>query len=392
MSPRAASRVAWSLWVVEIVTVGVLVPWDSSGGLLANIAGVVFIVVFATTGALVASRRPGNPIGWLMCLSAFAFTLGAVSVEIVEQAARGEGSPLVTLAAWLSQFVWLIGIAPAATFLLLLFPDGRLPSRRWRPLAWLSAAALALTVVGLAFAPGLIQDSDVPNPVGIPGGAAVLDAMTFGGLMLLFVSILAAWASLVVRYRQAGPEQRQQIKWIAYAVPLLVVMVMASALIEALAASQTSADIANALASTGLVMVPVAIGIAMLRYRLYDVDVVINRTLVYGALTVTLAAVYLGGVLLLQLALSPLTGEFDLAIAGSTLAVAALFRPARSRIQAAVDRRFYRHRYDARHTVEAFTGRLRQQVDLDAVAADLQGVVRDTVEPTHLSLWLRGAR
>jgi len=216
-----------------------------------------------------------------------------------------------------------------------------------------------------------------------------MDFVTTGGLVLLFISILASCVSLVARYRAARREQRQQLKWIAWSVPFVVTWLGASIWVESTQSGDAAIDIANALVSIGLTVVPVAIGIAMLRHRLYDIDVVINRTLVYGALTATLAGTYLGSVLLLQLVLSGLTAGSGLAVAGSTLAVAALFQPARGRIQAGVDRRFFRRKYDAVRTLERFGARVRDQVDLDALGDDLRSVVDETMQPVHVSLWLR---
>ncbi|MBA2530486.1 MAG: hypothetical protein H0V23_00005, partial [Nocardioidaceae bacterium] len=209
---------------------------------------------------------------------------------------------------------------------------------------------------------------------------------------LLFACILASCASLVVRYRGADPRQRAQVKWIAWSLPMVLLWLGASIWVEATQTGETALDIANALSSIGLTILPVAIAVAMLRHRLYDIDVVINRTLVYGTLTAILVGFYLSSVLLLQLALNPLTNQSDLAVAASTLAVAALFRPARTRIQAVVDRRFFRQRYDAARTLELFTGRLRQEVDLESVCGDLRGVVRETVQPAHVSMWLRSTQ
>ena len=393
MTRRTATRTAWSLWVLDIalvVTIVLGVPSAPGSGPWGATAGILFIVVSATTGALIASRRPANPIGWLLCLAALAFTIGGVCVEISERAVvQGWQGAGVTAAAWVGTFVWMLGAGPAATFVLLLFPDGLLPSPRWRAVAWLAGGSLATAFVGLALAPGRIEDTRVTNPFGVGAGTGVMSTVQGVGLVLLFASILASCASLVARYRATGHEQRQQLKWLAWSLPAVLAWLVASIWVEASYTGDRAGDIANALTSIGLIIVPVAMAIAMLRHRLYDIDIVINRTLVYGSLTVTLAGSYLGTILLLQLVLEPLTVESDLAVAGSTLAVAALFRPARTRIQAIVDRRFFRARYDAALTLEGFAARLRNQIDLDAVGTDLLGVVRDTMQPAHVSLWLR---
>jgi hypothetical protein len=390
MSRRTAGRIAWGLWTVDLAVVVGLLPGGTGSGDGGAISGALFILVFATTGALVASRIPDNPIGWLLCSAALAFSVGGVCVTITDEAVRaGWHGPAVTVAAWVGSFVWMLGVVPAATFVLLLFPDGRLPSRRWAPVAWLSGASLAAITVGIAFSPGPIEDTPVSNPLGIPGGKGALAAVEATGLAVLFCCILASCASLVSRYRHAESRQRQQLKWLAWSLPLVLGWLGASVWVESRLTGDKAVDVANTLSSVGLTIVPVTIAIAILRHRLYDIDVVINRTLVYGSLSATLLAVYLGSVLLLQLVLGPLTDRSDLAVAASTLAVAALVRPARRRIQGAVDRRFYRRRYDAERTLESFGGRLRQEVDLESVCADLRGVVRDTVQPVHVSLWLR---
>ena len=396
MSRRVAVRLAWGLWTLNVVTVATLILWnaDSGSGPWGSAAAVVFIGVFATTGALVASRTPVNPIGWLLCLAASAFSIGGICVTVSEGtrlAQADEPGGLVVTTSWVGMFIWMLGVGPAATFVLLLFPDGRLPSRRWRPVAWLAGGALAVTLVGLALTPGRIEGTRAVNPLGVAPGTAVMESVASAGLVLLFTSILLCCVSLVVRYRAAAREQRQQLKWIAWSLPLVLLWLAASIWVEGTTSSEAWVDIANALTAIGLTIVPVAIAVAILRHRLYDIDLVIKRTLVYGALTTTLVATYLALVLVLQLALRPLTSDSELAVAGSTLAVAALFRPLRSRIQAVVDRRFFRARYDAARTLEAFVGHLRDELDVESLGSDLRRVVADTMQPAHVSLWLRGA-
>jgi hypothetical protein len=395
VSGALAARLAWGMWAVGLVAIGAFILLDSDGaGLASLVSGAVFILAFSTTGALVVGRHPRNPVGWLLSSTALAFTTGGLAVAVSEHAVRTQqlDGPLVAAAAWVGSWVWMAGIGPAATFLLLLFPDGHLPSPRWRPVAWLAGAAVGSAVVGLAFSPGPIEDTPVANPLGVPGAGALLDAVAAAGLAALFVSILLSCASLVVRYRAAPTDQRQQLKWVAYALPVVVLSLIASIVLEFVSSSDAAVDLANTLVAAGLTVVPVSIGVAMLRYRLYDLDLVVNRTLVYGLLTAALAAVYLMSVLVLQLVLSPLTDRSDLAVAASTLAVAGLFRPARARMQAVVDRRFFRRRYDAARTLDEFGSRLRHEVDLEAVGTDLRATVRSTVQPASVSLWLRGAR
>jgi hypothetical protein len=382
-----ARRLAWPLWAVSVVTVAFVAVLNVSSlghDVPFFSAFVLFVVAFATVGALVASRQPRNPIGWIMCVAGVAYAYMG-SADTYAQGLRGGGDvlPGSTFAAWTSSWAWVLGIGLANTFLLLLFPTGRLPSRRWRPVAWLAAAGLALAVPGLALSPGPLEDFPVENPVGVPG-AEVAGGL---GLLLLVMAMLASIASLFFRYRRAGWTERQQLKLLLYAAGLVVLAVVSVIALDTVVPS--ASDQLNAVVTGAVTAIPFAMGVAILRHGLFDIDVVINRTLVYGALTATLAGAYLGSVLVLQFALSPLTAESDLAIAGSTLAAAALFRPARRRIQSAVDRRFYRRRYDAARTLEGFGTRLRDQVDLDALGADLRGVVTDTVQPAHVSLWLR---
>jgi hypothetical protein len=296
-------------------------------------------------------------------------------------------------------FVWLY---LPALFLTLLFPTGRLLSRRWRAVVWLGVGAVAANIAGAAFAPGLLEittDRPIRNPLGI--GGRVGDAIPWLsgiGEVLAAGTLVLGGVSVALRLRRARGRERQQVTWFAYICLLALVPFIVLAMVSIVAGDDVPSwlNVLSVIAWWSLVVLvlvglPAAIGIAILRHQLYDIDVVINRTLVYGALTLTLGASYLGSVLLLQLVLNPLTQGSDLAVAMSTLAVAALFRPARRRIQLLVDRRFFRRRYDAARTLAAFGGRLRDELDVDALGNDLQAVVRDTMQPDHVSLWLRGA-
>ena len=277
-------------------------------------------------------------------------------------------------------------LACLVTLPFLLFPDGRLPGSRWKPLLYAIVALAAIGWIPYSLDPGL-QDLPGRNPLGIEGAHDVLNAVGGGEFLLLVVLGFAAAASLVRRFRTAGPVERQQIKWVIFAGAVLVALVAGAIVSQAVGAPKLPDGV------LGLVIgvLPVSIGIAMLRYRLYDIDVVINRTLVYGSLTALLAAAYLGLVLLFQLLLRPLVHGSGLAVALSTLAVAALFHPVRRRIQTLVDRRFYRHKYDAERTLRAFSARLRDEIELDALRRELTDVVADTMQPAHVSQWVRGA-
>ncbi len=378
-----AGGVAWTLWLVTIaVTLSLTSALLSDDGLAVVIAYTVFVLAFATVGALVASRRPRNPLGWILLGAGLSYVLGGTSVRVVEDGGTGGWE---TLIAWVGTWIWIVGVAPVATFGLLLFPDGRLPSLRWRPVAWLAAGGLAAVVIGLALTPGRFTDTVIENPVGLEAAPWLPGGLGTAGAVALIAALAGSIASLRARYQAAGADERMQLKWLLYAAALVGAGVAVLLPVEILVGDSV-ADVTNTITTMTMAAVPVAMGIAILRHRLYDVDVVINRTLVYGALTATLAGGYLASVLLTQLVIG---AESGLAVAVSTLAVAALFRPARARIQAAVDRRFYRRRYDAARTLEAFGTRLREEVELDLVADDLRAVARETVQPTHVSLWLR---
>jgi hypothetical protein len=285
-----------------------------------------------------------------------------------------------------------------AIYLPLLFPNGRLPSRRWRPLAWLSGAVIVLGSVGIALAPGPVEElGGVCNPFGLEGAPWVAYAAVV--VPLLPVCVLASAVSLVLRYRRSGGEERQQIKWIAFAasfVGLVALITVVSTLMFAPESLETAGtqplwlELLQDVELLSLAGVPVAVGFAILRHRLYDIDVVINRTLVYGSLTAVLVAVYFGSVVVLQYIFRALSGgESQLAIVASTLVMAALFNPLRRRVQAFVDRRFYRRKYDAAKTLAAFSAKLRDETDLEALNNELVEVVRETMQPAHVSFWLR---
>jgi hypothetical protein len=393
MSRRAASVLAWSLLAVYVALVtGTL--WLVWRGVSTNDAIFGLLVVgFAAVGGLVATHRPANAVGWLLLGIALTFAAQIFGEAYV----ASPSNPGRAAVGWFTGWLWFVWLVLAGIFVPLLFPDGRLLSRRWRAAAWLGAAGLVMSIVGAAFKPGnLALNTGIPNPWAAHGTTAeVVGAVeTLGGVLLTAAFLLTA-VSLAARFRRARGVERQQLKWFAF-----VGLLMLSGLGLAAVAEQFTGTWAELLGAVGwstflfglVVGIPAATGISILRHHLYDIDVVINRTLVYGSLTAILAATYLGSVLVLRLVLDPITGHSDLAVAGSTLAVAALVRPLRSRIQVTVDRRFYRNRYDAARTVAAFSGRLRQELDLETVGTDLSRVVNETVHPVHVSLWLRGAR
>jgi hypothetical protein len=349
---------------------------------------------FSTVGALIVSRQPRNPIGWILCALGLVGPVGGTAdgYAIYGLATEPDSLPEPEIGAWFSAWLGGASILGLLALVLLLFPTGRLLSRRWIPFLW--ATGLAFVLVFLwGFEPGVLDGFaplEVTNPFGVEGARGTFKALGVAGFSLMLGAAVVSLISLVLRFRPARGDERQQLKWLAYAAGLVCAAFLAGPVVWSMPSLPDW--VWTTMFLVGFSAVPAAIGIALLRYRLYDIDVVINRTLVYGSVTALLAAAYLGLVLLLQVAFSPLTEENSLAVALSTLAVAALFRPARNRVQALVDRRFYRRRYDAQLTLEGFAARLREEVDLDALRGELTGVVAETMQPAHVSLWLRGAR
>ena len=377
------------LLAVGVPVVGVVNEITTSGGFPTSAGWLVFVLAFVSVGALIVSQRPRHPIGWFLLLAGVSSVLVGAAGFVAGQLDRLGLDRLVPVVGWFSTWGWMPVWLPP-TFGLLLFPTGRLPSRRWRPVAWLAIGGFVVLLVRAAFAPGPMEDTGRDNPLGIDVGIDVWAPLTAVGTIALLTAVALSVLSLVVRYRGARTVERQQIKWLLYAALLLVTGLCALVGLDIVVGDDGAYS--ALIPSVTLATVPVATAIAILRHRLFDIDVVVNRTLVYGGLTVSLGTAYVGIVLLLQLVLRPLTEESGLAVAVSTLAVAALFRPVRSRIQAVVDRRFFRRRYDAARTLAAFGVRLRDELDVDALGHDLQAVVRDTMQPAHLSLWLRSPR
>jgi hypothetical protein len=355
---------------------------DESGWSL--VAFIFPVSAFSAVGGAIALRRPQNLIGWMLA------TIGLLFAIVVASAgtsvwALSTGALPKDVGEWLDAptACWVLGLGLIGTQLPLRVPDGRLPSPRWRWFSRISIALIAVSFVGMATQTGRVENAPGTSA---PLGSGVL-AQLGGAFLLVIICFLGALVGLVKRYRGADAHDRVQLRWIAFGgAVFLGVYVIALPLASAVGEESTAGTLLTNLAQAAFAALPIAIGYAVLRHRLYDIDVVINRALVYGALSATLAGTYVGSVLLLQLVLSP---SSDLAIAASTLAVAALFRPARGRIQALVDRRFYRRRYDAQRTLESFATRLRDEVALDALSAELRGVVAETMQPKHVSLWVR---
>jgi uncharacterized membrane protein YhdT len=349
-------------------------------------------ISYAPVGALIASRHPENPVGWLLCLYGFVISLSYFSAEYAIYAllAQPDSLPAGEAMAWV--FSWMLPLVIGfSTLSYLLFPTGRLPSRRWRWAVWLTVAFIVVGVLLGAFSSGPLSDlGPIQNPLGIVSLADIYSAILYTTFSVLLVAVIS---SVFVRLRRAGGVEHQQIKWFAYAVAANAIAVVVAYVIPGLIETPLWFErVGFALNNIVIPAIPIAIGIAILRYRLYDIDLLINRTLVYGSLTLMLALVYFGGVTATQAVFTALTGQEQqpqLAIVISTLVIAALFTPLRRRIQSFIDRRFYRRKYDAAKTLEAFSAKLRDETDLDAVSDDLVGVVRETMQPAHVSLWLR---
>jgi hypothetical protein len=378
-----AFRLAWGVTALTLaciacaVVLAILNRSDVAAAAIFPLA----LTVSAVVGGLVASRRPANPVGWFFLGSAGCFALSEVAAEYADC-----GLPGAQAMAWLLSWLWVPGVTLLLCFLPLYFPDGRLVSPRWR---WVARLALIFTVgavVVSAVKPGEIQEEGVVNPLGIEALRPVMDLLDTFSFVVYFAILFASAASLVVRFRRSGSEQRQQIKWLALAALAIPVWFLTNAPIQA--AAPTLFTILDAFVVSTLI--PLAAGMAILRYRLYDIDVVINRALVYGALSASLIFVYFGSVVGLQYVFRSLGGgESSLAVVASTLLIAALFNPLRRRVQGFIDRRFYRRKYDARRTLQAFSTVLRDETDLDRLAPELLVVVRNTMQPEHVSLWLR---
>jgi hypothetical protein len=389
MRARTAARLAGSIWAATLglIVAALALGLANPGGLPVGHVGLsAAFLSFATVGALVAWRRPGNAVGWICCAIGLDVALAVAPLEYVRYAVAHPGSlPAPAWVGWPAMWAWWPAQGLMSTFLLLLFPTGYLPSPRWRPVAWAAGVTITAITLMAAVVPEPLDKGLPVNPLGIPQMAGVFKLVGSIAIPLLGLLGLASVASLVVRFRRARGEERQQLKWFTYGAGVLALLLAVSAASQALTARVPDLVIAAALAAP-----PLAIGIAVLRYRLYDIDRLINRTLVYGALTVLLGLIYAGIVLTLGQLFGGL-GEDppSWVVAGATLAVAALFQPARRRIQQGVDRRFNRRKYNTAQTIEAFSARLRDEVDLDTLSAEVLGVVDQTMQPTTASLWLR---
>ena len=376
------ARLAWSLFALTLLLLVAMVVLSAGREeAFDTILYGLLTFTLAGVGALIISRHPSNLIGWIF-LAQGLFGAFAEAAEGWGQFAAEHELPVGAAGEWVIYWSWIVDLS-AWALVFLLFPDGHLPGRRWRAWLWVLGAGLVLALPGQAFAPGHVSEfTGGGNPMGREGIPTEL--LLSAGLTLMLVTTAAGFTALAVRFRRGTSVERQQVKWFAFAASLWIVVGTAAIFLW------YESVLIQVLFALALIGLPIGAGISIFKYRLYDIDVVINRTLVYGGLTVALAAFYSASVLVLQLALSGLTEGSGLAVAVSTLGVAALFRPVRARIQSTVDRRFYRRKYDSELTLEGFRARLRGEVAINSVSAELQRVVAETMQPAHVSLWLQG--
>jgi hypothetical protein len=395
-SPRATTLAAWALWVGSVVFVVASLITARAGGpddpVSATVIGVA-VLSFATVGAILVSRLPANVIGWLLALGGFGLAVGNGAGGLADYGLTVHpGSvPDAIWFAWLSEWIWAPAFG-AVVLLALVYPTGRLLSVRWWPVAVGAILLITILTFGSATGPWPAGIFPVANPLLIAGGApgSMLDMVgVVAGPIALLVALLAV-ASLVLRYRRAAGVERAQLKWFAFvtaiSVPAFLVTVV---LYGNTGVAPIASLVAGLVAFGGLALLPVAIGIAVLRYRLYEIDRIVSRTIAYAVLSAIVGGLFVGLILVFQAMLAPLTQSNDLAVAVSTLIVFALFAPIRRRVQGLVDRRFNRTRYDAERTVAAFAERLRDEVDLEQLRAEILATVAATVEPSSVSLWLR---
>jgi hypothetical protein len=390
---RFARPAAWLLWSAALALAAagaalILVSLDAAVPDNWGFRGSFDLLplFLATPGLLVARRQPRNPIGWILLVAGLASGFGGFVQEYATRAVIiAPGSlPGAMVLAWIASWTWTFYAGPMLTLVPQLFPTGRPLGPRWVPLLWSGAAFIPVAFFLFALRPGPVENATfIDNPIALGGTLAEVRAALDGPISgFMALTVAASGTTLAVRFRRARGVERQQLKWVASSA-------MFAAIAFAIMVASNSAKPAQVLVIAAFMTIPVAIGIAILRYRLYDIDVLINRALVYGTTSAGIAIAFFAGIVVLQALLRPLTSGSELAVAASTLLSFALFQPLRRRVQDGVDRRFYRSRYDAALTLDAFSVRLRDEVDLDAVRADLVRAVHETVRPAHASVWLR---
>jgi hypothetical protein len=390
MKARAATGVSWAMALsfIAATILAILLSVLRGNFDTTELFLWVAFAAFMAVGGLIVARRPGNSLGWAFSAAGLLAVTGELATEYAwySYVDQYTSMPGAIAAAWYANWSWFPTFFLAAWFPLLFFPTGHLLSTRWRPVAWVGGGGIVAITLLAALDPSL----DVPhnrslaNPIGIAGLPEAEDSSTGAALLsLLLFSVVAALIQLVFRFRHSRGEERQQLKWFTYAGAVMVLIFVAQEV--------TPLALPDFMFGILIGMIPVSAGVAIFRYRLYDIDLIINRTLVYGALTTVLALVYLGGVVGVGGLVREITGQErnNLVVAASTLAVAGVFRPARTRIQAFIDQRFYRSKYDAQRTLTAFSAKMRDQIDLDSLTSEMVAVVRETVQPTHISVWLK---
>jgi fumarate reductase subunit D len=399
MRSSIATWLAWSLCALSLVltALSVVLLALNYAHPEANVYGfwlenTILPVSFSIIGAIIASRLPTNPLGWLFCAAACIAAVAHFSGEYAIYAllVQPDTLPAGNALAWVTSWVWVPFIG-CLVLSLVLFPDGQLPGRRWRWLVWLTLFLASAGALWQAFTPGVILSLvSIRNPLGIEGLPKANEPVQAIMFALMFVAVAS---SLFVRLRRARGIERQQIKWPAYTAAMAATGSILTYTIAEATGTPWIEWTGFVILIAALVSFPLSVGIAIVRYRLYEIDLIINRTLVYGPLTATLVALYFGLIVVLQSIFVAITGQQStLAVVASTLLIAALFTPLKRRIQSLIDRRFFRRKYDAAKTLQGFSMKLRSETDLEALTDDLVGVVKETMQPAHVSLWLRRDR
>ena len=401
---RARQSAIWAMWAAGVVLIAISLVTTRSGGSSDPATAILeggAALMLMTVGSILVSRLPSNLIGWLLVIGGLLIAISVGAVGLADQGLNVHpGSlPMALWLAWVSQWVWAPEIACLFILLPLFYPTGHLPSRRWRAVVVIACALVVVGSVGSALSPWVPDPYPVGNPLA-PGGP-ITDTMSFLSSVVATVLVVAggalAVASLIVRYRRAATIERQQLKW--FAAVAMIAGVAGTINIAAYGASGAAAPtstlgvivtVSAFFLYGGVGLLPAAIGVAVLRYRLYEIDRLISRTIGWATLTITVVGLFVGVILALQAVLSPVTQSNELAVAGSTLLVFTMFQPLRRRVQRLVDRRFNRAGYDAEQTVAAFAARLADVVDLEQLQAQIMKTVAETVEPASLSIWLRG--
>ncbi|MDQ3962677.1 MAG: hypothetical protein M3277_01995 [Actinomycetota bacterium] len=396
MTSRAGSWIAWS--VAAIAAAALVVGWTLDQALRnrdlpsqeADPATGVAFAAMALLGVFLAHKRPDNGLGWLFLGVGAVAGLSLVTPNYALYSVHVQELPGTALIGWFSAWLWLPTIGSVMTFFFLLFPTGHVPGPRWRWVFRMAVAAIVGLCLAMALKPGRLGEEELPivNPFGVEGLGPILDVVGASAGILFAAATVASLVSLVFRFRRGSQIERLQIKWFAFAAGINVTSILIEILFPAVFAALPR-FVDDTVFGMQVLLLPVTAALAILRYRLYEIDVIINRALVYAALTAVLLGSYLVIVLTLSRLLDPVTRDSDVAVAASTLAVAALFRPLRARIQAFIDRRFYRAKYDAVAALDRFGARLRDEVDIELVRSDVLGLVADTMQPSHASLWLR---